>query len=162
MADASNKDRPATAACPWCSAAVAEDATVCPSCGASLVSDGEPNVPGVTTVATKSLVAPKATSQPRNRLLSWISGEYPSDMSEAEAQAVAPPDLEVRQEILRLELEAEVAKLEAEANAIRADAAEAGRTIDLPEVAAPGDVEAPADDGPETGGASPLEDGPPA
>ena len=169
MADIPNTDPPATAVCPWCSAAVTATATVCPSCGASLVSDGEPNVPGVTTVAPKSIVSERATSQPRSRLLSWISGEYPGDVSKAEAQAVAPPDTEVRREILRLEIEAEMAKLEAEANEIRADAAEAGRSIDLPEVAASGDPAAadanPAaapdaapemGDAPETGDAAPV------
>ena len=135
-----------TAVCPWCSAALTPDATVCPSCGANLVADGEPNVPGVTAIDAASIVRSKVAPPPRNRLLSWISGEYPSDIpSKAEAGAIALPDLEVRREILRLELEAEVANLQAEADAIRAEAAAEGRTIDLPEVAAPGDVEAPTD-----------------
>jgi hypothetical protein len=146
MVDASSTgDRPETAVCPWCSAALTPDATVCPSCGANLVSDGEPNVPGVTAIDAASIVRSKAAPQPRNRLLSWISGEYPNDVqSKAEAQAIAPPDLDVRREILRLELEAEVANLQAEADAIRSEAAAEGRTIELPEVAAPGDDEAPA------------------
>jgi hypothetical protein len=126
---------PGAALCPWCSAALPPDVTICPSCGASLVADGDPNVPGVTTVATKPIVAEKATTQRRNRLLAWISGEYPEDIpSEAEVQAIAPPDLEVRREMLRLELEAEVANLQAEEDAIRADAALEGQTVDLPEI----------------------------
>jgi hypothetical protein len=130
---------------------------VCPSCGANLVSDGEPNVPGVTAIDAASIVRSKAAPQPRNRLLSWISGEYQSDVpSKAEAQAIAPPDLDVRREILRLELEAEVANLQAEADAIRAEAAAEGRTIEFPEVATPGDGEAPAD------GEAAAEDQPPA
>ena len=134
------------AVCPWCSAALTPDATVCPSCGAISVSDGDPNVPGVTAIDAASIVRSKVAPPPRNRLLSWISGEYPSDIpSKAEAGAIALPDLDVRREILRLELEAEVANLQAEADAIRAEAAAEGRTIDLPEVAAPGDVEAPTD-----------------
>ncbi len=92
-------------------------------------------VPGVTTVATKPIVTEKVTTQRRNRLLAWISGEYPDDIpSEAEVQAIAPPDLEVRREMLRLELEAEVANLQAEEDAIRADAALEGLTVDLPEI----------------------------
>ena len=125
--------------CPWCSAALTPDATVCPSCGANLVADGDPNVPGVTAIDAASLVRSKTTPQSRNRLLSWISGEYQADVpSKAEAQAIAPPDDEVRREILRLELEAQVANLQAEADAIRAEAVAEGRTIDLPDFAAPG------------------------
>jgi hypothetical protein len=150
MADASSTgDRPLRAVCPWCSAEMTPDATVCPSCGANLVADGDPNVPGVTAIDAASLVRSRTAPQPRSRLLSWISGEYQSDTpSEAEAQAVAPPDDEVRREILRLELEAQVANLQAEADAMRAEAAAEGRTIDLPAAAAPDDEE--ATDEPET------------
>ena len=135
MADPSSPgDHPLPAVCPWCSAALTPDATACPSCGANLVSDGEPDVPGVTAIDAASIVRSKSAPQSRNRLLSWISGEYQSDVpSKAEAQAIAPPDLDVRREILRLELEAEVANLQAEADALRAEAAAEGRTIDLPE-----------------------------
>jgi len=120
-----------TAVCPWCSAPLTEGATECPSCGANLIPDGDPNVPGVTAVDAASIIRSKAAPQPRNRLLSWISGEYESDVpSKAEAQAIAPPDLEVRREILRLELEAEVANLQAEADALRAEAVAEGRSID--------------------------------
>lgn len=119
-----------TAICSWCSAEIAEGATECPSCGANLIPDGDPNVPGVTAVDAASIIRSKAAPQPRNRLLSWISGEYTPDVpSKAEAQAIAPPDLEVRREMLRLELQAEVANLQAEADALRAEAAAEGRTI---------------------------------
>ena len=122
-----------TAICSWCSAEVAEGATECPSCGANLVPDGDPNVPGVTAVDAASIIRSKSAAPPRSRLLSWISGEYTPDLpSKAEAQAIAPPDLEVRREILRLELEAEVANLQAEADALRAEAAAEGRTIEAP------------------------------
>ncbi|MGZ8438172.1 MAG: hypothetical protein ACXWXR_06485 [Candidatus Limnocylindrales bacterium] len=178
MADASSTgERPVSAVCPWCSATLTPDATICPSCGANLVADGDPNVPGVTAIDAASLVRSKTTQQPRNRLLSWISGEYQPDLpSKAEAQAIAPPDDEVRREILRLELEAHVANLQAEADAIRAEAAAEGRTIDLPEVAGAdnGDVAAgdagDAPDGPAAddveGAAADIDDsataGPPA
>ncbi len=128
--------------CSWCSTEVAEGTTECPNCGANLVPDGDPNVPGVTAVDAASILRSKAAPQPRSRLLSWISGEYTTDLpSKAEAQAIAPPDLEVRREILRLELEAEVANLQAEADALRAEAAAEGRTIELPPAEA---AEAPA------------------
>lgn len=134
-----------TAICSWCSAEVMVGATECPSCGANLVPDGEPNVPGVTAVDAASIIRSRTTSQPRNRLLSWISGEYaPEVPSQTEAQAIAPPALEVRREILRLELEAEVAHLQAEADALRAEAAAEGRAIDVPEASAPEAPETPA------------------
>lgn len=140
-----------TAVCSWCSAAVMEGATECPSCGANLVPDGEPNVPGVTAVDAASIIRSKSAPQPRS-LLSWISGEYSSDVpSKAEAQAIAPPDLEVRREILRLELEAEVANLQAEADALRAEAAAEGRSIEGPE----GPVTAESE--PATEGAAAIE-----
>ena len=133
--------------CPWCSTALTPDAIVCPSCGANLVVDGDPNVPGVTAIDAASLVRSKTAAQPRSRLLSWISGEYQPDLpSKAEAQAIAPPDDEVRREILRLELQAEVANLQAEADALRAEAVAEGRTIDLSEL--------PVGDGEETGDAA--------
>ena len=119
-----------TAVCSWCSASITEGMTECPSCGANLVPDGDPNVPGLTAVDAASIIRSKSPQQPRSRLLSWLSGEYTTDLpSKAEQQAIAPPDLEVRREILRLELEAEVANLQAEADALRAEAAAEGRSV---------------------------------
>lgn len=121
-----------TPVCPWCSTPIVEGATECPSCGANLIPDGEPNVPGLTAVDPASILRSKATPQPRSRLLSWLTGEEDRQQasSKAEAQAVAPPALEVRREILRLELEAEVANLQAEADALRAEAAAEARTVE--------------------------------
>ena len=151
-----------SAVCPWCSAALTPDATVCPSCGANLVAEGDPNVPGVTAIDAASLVRSKATPQPRNRILSWISGEYQEELpSKAEAQAIAPPDDEVRREILRLELEAEVANLQAEADAMRAEAVAEGRTIDLPEVDSPDEADVAAGEA-EAPSSEPAEGQPPA
>jgi hypothetical protein len=133
MSDASPSGNvPMTAVCPWCSAPIVEGATECPSCGANLVPDGEPNVPGVTAVDPASIMRSKAAAQPRSRLLSWLTGEEERQAasSKAEAQAVAPPDLEVRREILRLELEAEVANLQAEVAALQAEAVSEGRAIE--------------------------------
>jgi hypothetical protein len=140
-----------TAVCSWCSTEVAEGATECPSCGANLVPDGEPNVPGVTAVDAASIIRSKSTPQPRNRLLSWISGEYTPDVpSKAEAQAIAMPDQDVRREILRLELEAEVANLQAEADALRAEAAAEGRTIEALEAPAAPEPVMPEPEAPGT------------
>jgi hypothetical protein len=128
-------DRPAANVCPWCSAALAADAATCPSCGANLTADGEPVVPGLTAVDAEALLRSKQSTTPsRSRLMSWISGEYANETpTAAESQAVAPPDIEVRREILRLELEAEVARLQSEADAILAEAAVEGRVIEIPE-----------------------------
>ncbi|MEA2608575.1 MAG: hypothetical protein QOJ75_818 [Chloroflexota bacterium] len=158
--------------CPWCSAELTPDATVCPSCKANLVADGEPNVPGVTAIDAESLIRSKSAPPQRSRLLAWISGEYATDSpSQAESQAVAPPDVEVRREILRLELEAQVANLQAEQDSIRAEAAAEGRTI--PDFDAPGVAEgaveaetasegAQADAGPSAVADPAAEDHPPA
>jgi hypothetical protein len=105
--------------------------TECPSCGANLVPDGDQNLPGLTAVDAASIIRSKSPPQPRSRLMSWLSGEYTTDLpSKAEQQAIAPPDFEVRREILRLELEAEVANLQAEADALRAEAAAEGRSVE--------------------------------
>jgi hypothetical protein len=150
-----------TAICSWCSTEVADGVTACPNCGANLVPDGDPNVPGVTAVDAASIIRSKTTAQPRNRLLSWISGEYEADVpSKAEAQAIAPPDLDVRREILRLELEAEVANLQAEADALRAEAVAEGRTIDVAEAppAEPNVLTSDAASAPEAAATMPEDD----
>ena len=138
-----------TAVCSWCSASITEGMTECPSCGANLVPDGDANVPGLTAVDAASIIRSKSPQQPRSRLMSWLSGEYATDLpSKAEQQAIAPPDLDVRREILRLELEAEVANLQAEAEALRAEAVAEGRSLEELDaaLAAAGAVE-PATDG---------------
>jgi hypothetical protein len=119
--------------CPWCSAAVTPETVICPSCAAVLISDVEPDLPGVTEVDAKILRGEKPPP-PRNRLLSWISGDYPDQASSpADAQAVAPPDPEVQREIRRLEYEAEVASLQAEADALLSEAVVEGRVVEVPD-----------------------------
>ncbi len=115
-----------TSICPWCSATYTGDPETCPSCGAGLAVDpaADPSLPGLTALDPAALVRAKTpTTRGRNRFLSWISGEYPDEAGGvADAGALAPPDLAVRREILRLELEAEVANLQAEADALIAEA----------------------------------------
>jgi hypothetical protein len=117
--------------CPWCSATYAGDPENCPSCGAVLAVDpaADPSLPGLTAIDTAAIVRAKTpTTRPRNRILSWISGEYPDETpTVAEAGALAPPEPAVRREIFRLELEAEVANLQAEADALIAEATVEGR-----------------------------------
>ncbi len=139
MADQTlSADRPSESVCPWCSAAIVPGSPTCASCGASLESEEDRDVPGLTAVDTAILRGEKK-EQPapsRNRLLSWISGDYtvePAPLTPSEAQALAPPDPEVQREIIRLELEAEVANLQAEADSLLSEAVVEGRVAELPE-----------------------------
>ena len=120
--------------CPWCSHVLpSTDLEICPSCKATLTSTGtgETALPGVTAIDHEALLRTSREPRPqRSRILSWLSGEYVEETSTpAEPQAIAPPDLEVRREILRLELEAEIADKQAEADSILADAAVEGRPL---------------------------------
>jgi hypothetical protein len=122
--------------CPWCSASLKPDATTCPSCGANLTDDEKSDVPGVTAIdqSAVGITRPPAIPPSRNRLLSWINGDPEEEaLSEEDVKALAPPDVAVRAVFRRLELEAEVANLQAEADARLAEAAEAGRSVDIPE-----------------------------
>jgi hypothetical protein len=135
----------AASVCPWCSASYEGVRETCPSCGATLTGDAgaDQSLPGLTAIDAAAIVrAKQPVSRPRNRLLSWISGEYPDETpAPNEAGALAPPDLDVRREMLRLELEAEVANLQAEADAMLAEAQLDGRLA--PELAeAPGGPDA--------------------
>jgi hypothetical protein len=121
-------ERPDGPVCPWCSTAVTPETVTCPSCKAVLISDEEPNLPGVTAVDLKVIAGERPPQ--RNRLLSWISGEYPEEIpTETNAQAIAPPDPAVQREIRRLEFEAEVANLQAEADALLSEAVAEGRIV---------------------------------
>jgi hypothetical protein len=117
-----------TVICSWCSTESPEGTAKCPNCGANLIPDSDVDVPGVTAVDAASIIRSKSPDQPSNPVLAWMNSEH--------SRAIAPPDDEVRREILRLELQAEVANLQAEQDALRAEAAVEGRTIDVPEVAA--------------------------
>ena len=154
MADELTTGAPSAFHCPWCSAELnATDLETCPSCKAALTSTGEPALPGVTAIDHEALLrANREPRQQRSRILSWLSGEYVDDGTvPADAQAIAPPDLAVRREILRLEIEAEIADKQAEVDSILADAAVEGRTVpglDADEVVEGADGEEPAEDEP--------------
>jgi hypothetical protein len=114
--------------CTWCSAELPSDhETICPSCGATLLGDGEKQVPGLTAIDAEAILrnARAAKAKPRSRLLSWISGDYEADdaASRAAPGSLAPPPAAVRREMLRLELEAQVANAQAEVESMAADAA---------------------------------------
>jgi hypothetical protein len=125
---------PAASVCPWCSARYTGEPDTCPSCGAALAVDPatDPALPGLTAIDAAAIVRAKApVARPRSRLLSWISGEYPDDTpTPSEVGALAPPDADVRREMLRLALEAEVANLQAEADALMAEATVEGHAPD--------------------------------
>jgi hypothetical protein len=93
-----------------------------------------------------AIVRSKQAARPRSRLLSWLSGDDGDEpFTAAQGQALAPPDLEVRREMLRLELEAAVAALQAENDALLAEAVADGRVVELPADAATDDDDAAAD-----------------
>src|SRR5512135_1238276 len=124
-------DRPAGgmspgAICPWCSAVLgAADTETCPSCGATLHTDAEPAVPGVTQIDPMAVIeGSRPPRQPKNRLMAWITGDEGTEPASPESTAaLAPPPPEVRREMLRLQMEAELAQASAEAEAMATDEA---------------------------------------
>lgn len=134
MLDATSGAAAPAPRCNWCSAVLPSDReTVCPSCGATLIGDGDTSVPGLTAIDAEAILrnARNAKAKPRSRLLGWISGDYDAGADESAPRgSLAPPDEAVRREMLRLELEAQVANAEAEVGAMAADAAvEEGRSL---------------------------------
>lgn len=144
--------------CPWCSASYPGEPDVCPSCGAALAVDPttDPSLPGLTAIDPEAVLRAKVpVARPRNRLLSWISGDYTDEVgTAAEEGALAPPPAEVRREMLRLELAAEVANLQAEADSYMADVVADGPVDgvapvgDAPDATSPVDVADAADPAP--------------
>ena len=122
--------------CNWCSAPLPSDhETVCSSCGATLLGDGDTSVPGLTAIDAEAILrhARAAKVKPRSRLLGWISGDYDDGTGGTTAApgSLAPPPANVRREMLRLELEAQVANAQAEVGSMAADAAlESGQSLE--------------------------------
>lgn len=111
-------------ACPWCSEPLPTIGIPdCPSCGAHLVEDAPVDVPGVTEVdpgLLRAAAAPRRVKRTFGALLVGEDDEIPPP-SEAEMPALARPDVEVRREMLRLEMEARLASLQAEARMLDTD-----------------------------------------
>lgn len=126
-------DESTTSRCPWCSASVPTGAEVCPACGAALVTSAEGGVPGLTAIDAEAVLRAKAQPKSRGGLLGFLSGETGDTVeapSESELASLAPPDTNVRIEMLRLELEAERQRLESEGAGLVAEAAdEEGESI---------------------------------
>jgi hypothetical protein len=159
MVDDTLSAGPTDSICPWCSAAYTGEPDTCPACGAALAVDpnADPALPGLTAIDAAAIARAKApTPRSRNRLLSWISGDYPEEASTAaDVGALSPPPLEVRQEMLRLALEAEVANLQAEVGAIVAEAAAEGRLGGLEAAVAASDTPAAPPAAPATAATAP-------
>ena len=68
--------------CMWCSAELPSDhETTCPTCGATLIGEGDNQVPGVTAIDAEAIIRAGRDAKPRqrSRLMSWLSGEYPEE-----------------------------------------------------------------------------------
>jgi hypothetical protein len=131
--------------CPWCSAVLpTPGAAVCPTCQARLVEEEEVEIPGVTSVYPDLLASSAAPRKIKRTFGALFVGDD-NDVSlpsEAELPAIAPPDLEVRREMLRLELDARLAALQAEVTLIESESgarpalpvepAEAGEPVEEP------------------------------
>jgi hypothetical protein len=135
MADPTSADdtsAPVAPRCPWCSAALPEaSARSCPSCHANLVGENDAQVPGVNAIDLEKLAFRRSVTPKRSRLLSWISGDLDyEDATDPIPQpgSLAPPPLEVRREMIRLEMAALIADLTAEAGALASEEAVAQGT----------------------------------
>jgi hypothetical protein len=105
--------------------------------------DAGGEIKGVTTLDTEAILRARSeVSRPRgNRFLSFITGEVVEVAAPPEnPDSIAPPDVEVRREMLRLRMAAETADLEAEAVALKADEL-ARRGIHISELAPAGSDE---------------------
>ncbi len=111
--------------CPWCSAELpSADLATCPSCGASLQSEGDKQVPGLTAIDPMAVIeGAREPRRPRNRLIAWLSGDTEEPAPVGNRDALAPPDAAVRREMLRLQMEAELSAMSAEAESIASDEA---------------------------------------
>ncbi len=131
--------------CPWCSAELrtADDAR-CPSCGAVLRDEkADDEVPGVTRVDHEAILRSRAPAQKSRGLIGWLSGEYEVAAAPEPPESLAPPDAEVRREMLRMEFAALSARAEAELAEARLGEAQLVET----EVGGePGDDGPPAED----------------
>ncbi len=115
---------PAGPACPWCSASLPDpEAAACPACGARLVEpELDKAIPGLTSLDPEAKTRGIAGRRSRLSLGSiLIGGGVEAPPAEDELQAVAPPDPDVRLEMLRLEFQAKLAQLEGEAQAIASE-----------------------------------------
>src|SRR5260221_1189021 len=110
MAPMPDESPAATSRCPWCSTSVPAGTEVCPSCGAALIASADGGVPGLTAIDAEAVLRSRSQQKSRGGLLGFLSGETGDTVdapSESELASLAPPDANVRMEMLRLEIEAE-------------------------------------------------------
>ncbi len=135
MADDLAASSPETTRCPWCSTPAPAGATTCASCGAALIASAEGSVPGVTSIDAEAVLRGRSNVRPRGGILGLLSGETGDTVeapSAAEMSSLAPPPVDVRMEMMRLELDAERQRLEAEAAGMAADAVVDGEIARIP------------------------------
>jgi hypothetical protein len=135
MSDQPAASKSDTTRCPWCSAELPVGTETCPSCGAALIASGENSVPGVTAIDAEAVLRGRNATKSRGGLLGFLSGETGDTVdtpSAAELSSLAPPENNVRIEMMRLELEAERQRLEAEAAGLAADAVVDGEIPAIP------------------------------
>jgi hypothetical protein len=90
-------------------------------------------LPGLTAIDAQAIIRSKNPPKQRSRLLSWLSGDSDEEVYRpGDAKAVAFPDLDVRREMLKLEIERDLAEMQAEADALMSEAAAEGRVLDIP------------------------------
>ena len=80
--------------CMWCSAELPSTSEVtCPTCGATLIGEGDNQVPGVTAIDAEAIIRANRDAKPRqrSRLMSWLSGEYPEEDRPAPPGSLDPP-----------------------------------------------------------------------
>jgi hypothetical protein len=154
MVDELRTEPPTAVHCPWCSAEIAPALATCPACGATLTGDTDASLPGVTSLDQEAISRARrlTTPQRRSRLITWISGDYDDADLPAPPGSLALPPLEVRREMLRLELLAEEASLRAQTEALRADAA-----LEAEEATLRTEAEAAAREAREESSAAPVE-----
>jgi hypothetical protein len=127
---------PPESRCPWCSALLPDAAAEkCPSCGAQLIRapGSDQNLPGLTALDAEAILRARSDAgRSRGGLLGFLTGrDLPESDGVESAASLAPPDEEVRREMLRLQLEAEQADAVAESVALRSDVlAERGIHLD--------------------------------
>ncbi len=154
-------DVPPAQVCPWCSASLpAGQPGACPACGAHLVEDEEVVLPGVTAVDPALLASASTPRKVKRTFGSLLVHNDDDDIpppTEAEMPALARPDLEVRREMLRLELDARLAALQAEAKAIESEgAAVRGAEVGPPVAPAAAPPGRPIEDAPDSTDGDPL------
>ncbi len=105
----------------------------------------------MTRVDHEAILRSRAPVQKSRGLIGWLSGEYVAPAAPTPPETLAPPDAEVRSEMLRLE----IAALEAEAQARRAELMSELAAAGLTLPAEPGESDAPAEPDEPTGSDAP-------